>query len=196
MQLYAITDPAYRPGLLDLVEQWAIAGVHFIQLREKDLPAPDLQALARKVRAKIDRKRTKLLINIANPASALLAREAGAEGVHLAGKPTPGAAQSIRHIFPNAIISLPCHTQEDIEVALHGEADLILFSPIFEKGTAAQPHGLEALHQACITAQTIPVFALGGVTAGNAAVCLAAGAAGVAGIRLFAGDDWRSLPAG
>jgi thiamine-phosphate pyrophosphorylase len=195
MQLYAITDPAYRPRLLDLVEQWAIAGVHFIQLREKDLPAPDLQALARKVTAKIDRKRTKLLINIADPAWALLAREAGAQGVHLAGKPTPGAAQSIRQIFPDAIISLPCHTQEDIKIALHGEADLILFSPIFEKGTA-QPQGLEALHQACITAQNIPVFPLGGVTAANAAACLAVGAAGVAGIRLFAGDDWRSLPAG
>jgi thiamine-phosphate pyrophosphorylase len=37
------------------------------------------------------------------------------------------------------------------------------------------------------------VFALGGVTAANAAECVAAGAAGIAAIRLFAGDDWRRL---
>jgi thiamine-phosphate pyrophosphorylase len=193
MQLYAITDPAHRPRLLDLVEQWTTAGVHFIQLREKDLPAPQLQALACQVAAQIDHTRTKLIINTADPTSALLAREAGAEGVHLAGKPTPGAASIVRQIFPDAIISLPCHTHKEIEIAVLEEADLILFSPIFEKATA-QPRGLEALHQACVTAQTIPVFALGGVTAANAADCLAAGAAGVAGIRLFAGDDWRGLP--
>jgi thiamine-phosphate pyrophosphorylase len=195
MQCYAITDPAYRPQLLDLVEQWTAAGVHFIQLREKDLTPPQLRALARQVTAKIDHTRTKLLINIAVPTSALWAREAGADGVHLAGKPTPGAANAARQIFPSALISLPCHSLEDIELAVKEQADLILFSPIFEKATAAS-RGLEALHQACVTAQTIPVFALGGLTAANAPDCLAAGAAGVAGIRLFAGNDWRRLPAG
>jgi thiamine-phosphate pyrophosphorylase len=194
MQLYAITDPAHGPQLLNLVAQWAAAGVHFIQLREKDLPAPQLQALASQVTAKTNQTRTKLLVNVATPASALLAREAGAQGVHLAGKPTPGAAHAVRQLFPDAIISLPCHTQEDIKRAVQEQADLILFSPIFEKATA-HPQGLEALHQACVAAQTIPVLALGGVTAANAAGCLAAGAAGVAGIRLFAGDDWRGLPA-
>jgi thiamine-phosphate pyrophosphorylase len=194
MQLYAITDPAHRPQLLDLVEQWTTAGVRFIQLREKALPAPQLHILACQLAARIDHTCTKLLINIATPESALLARDAGAQGIHLAGKPALGAANKARQIFPNAIISLPCHTQEEIELAVHEQADLILFSPIFEKPTA-QPQGLEALHQACVTAQTIPVFALGGVTAVNAAGCLAAGAAGVAGIRLFAGDDWRGLPA-
>lgn len=195
MQSYAITDPEYRPQLLDLVEQWTAAGVHFIQLREKDLAPPQLQALARQVAAKINHTRTKLLINIASPASALLASEAGADGVHLAGKPTPAAADAVRTVFPNALLSLPCHTLEDIELAVKEQADLVLFSPIFEKATAA-PQGLKALHQACASAPTIPVFALGGVTAANALECLAAGAAGVAGIRLFAGDDWRLLPAG
>jgi thiamine-phosphate pyrophosphorylase len=194
MQLYAITDPAHRPQLLNLVEQWATAGVHFIQLREKDLPVPKLQAMARQVTAKTNQTSTKLLINIADPTSALLARDAGAQGVHLSGKPAPGAVNKARQIFPNAIISLPCHALEDIELAVHEQADLILFSPIFEKA-ATQPQGLEALHRACVTAQTIPVFALGGVTAANAASCLAAGAAGVAGIRLFAEDDWRGLSA-
>jgi thiamine-phosphate pyrophosphorylase len=74
--------------------------------------------------------------------------------------------------------------------------DLVLFSPVFEKlaGPPATPQGLQALHRACAAAEAIPVLALGGVTSINAQDCLAAGAAGVAGIRLFAGDDWRRLP--
>ncbi len=71
----------------------------------------------------------------------------------------------------------------------------MLFSPVFEKLAApkAAPQGLEALRRACAAAEGIPVFALGGVTSTNAQDCLTAGAAGVAGIRLFAADDWRRL---
>jgi thiamine-phosphate pyrophosphorylase len=121
---------------------------------------------------------------------------AGADGVHLAGKPTPGAAGSVRQTFRaagrDAIISVPCHSLDDIHVARKEQVDLILFSPIFEKPEAA-PQGLEALRRACAAAEGIPVFALGGVTSLNAQACLTAGAAGVAGIRLFAADDWRRL---
>jgi thiamine-phosphate pyrophosphorylase len=128
--------------------------------------------------------------------------------VHLAGKPTPGAAQRARQLFRaagrtadrtadfDAIISVPCHTLDDIRVARKEQVDLMLFSPVFEKLAApkAEPQGLEALRQACAAAEAIPVLALGGVTSLNAQECLAAGAAGVAGIRLFATDDWRLLP--
>ena len=77
-------------------------------------------------------------------------------------------------------------------MAVVQRVDLILFSPVFEK-LSRQPHGLEGLRHACAAAQGIPVFALGGVTAANAAGCIAAGATGIAAIRFFAGDDWRCL---
>ena len=210
MQLCAITDrrrlsaatqseAALRRQLLDLVQDWTAGGVHFIQLREKDLSAPDLQSLAREMAEKIDRSRSKLLVNLSAAESAALAVAAGADGVHLAGKPAPGAARSVRQIFRaagrDAIISVPCHSLDDIHVARKEQVDLILFSPVFEKLAApeAAPQGLEALRQACAAAEGIPVFALGGVTSFNAQDCLTAGAAGVAGIRLFALDDWRRL---
>jgi thiamine-phosphate pyrophosphorylase len=60
-----------------------------------------------------------------------------------------------------------------------------VFAPVFEKKDApeTQRAGLAALREAC--GAKIPVLALGGVTLQNAALCLDAGAAGIAGIRLF-----------
>jgi thiamine-phosphate pyrophosphorylase len=207
MQLCAITDRsllspatgpemALRRRLLGLAQGWAAGGVHFIQLREKDLAAPELQSLAREMAERIDGSRSQLLVNVSAAESAALAVSAGADGVHLAGKPAPGAALRARQLFRavgrDAIVSLPCHGVDDIHVARKEQVDLILFSPVFEK-LQAVPQGLEALRRACAAAEGIPVFALGGVTSNNAQDCLAAGAAGVAGIRLFADDDWRRL---
>jgi thiamine-phosphate pyrophosphorylase len=211
MQLCAITDrrllsaakeseAALRRRLLGLVQDWAAGGVHFIQLREKDLPVPELQSLALEIAERIDGSRSQLLVNVSAAESAALAVSAGAAGVHLAGKPAPGAALRARQLFRaagrtadvNPIVSVPCHSLDDIHVARKEQVDLILFSPVFEKLQAA-PQGLEALSRACAAAEGIPVFALGGVNSSNAQDCLAAGAAGVAGIRLFADDDWRRL---
>lgn len=191
-------EASRRQRLLSLVEGWAAGGVDFIQLREKDLDAHQLQLLAGELVERIGRNRTKLLVNISAPETAALALAAAADGVHLAGKPAPGAARSVRQSFRSrgrdAIISVPCHDLDDIRVAVAEQVDLLLFSPVFEK-LSVQSKGLEALGRACVEAQGIPVFALGGVTLANAPECLAAGAAGVAGIRLFAAGDWQQLKA-
>jgi thiamine-phosphate pyrophosphorylase len=213
MQLCAITDrrEATQP-LVSLVESWSAGGVHFIQLREKDLSADALESLAREIMGKIDRSRSKLLINVSTLPSVALAMAAGTDGVHLAGKPRTGLAGRVRQTFGSItpIISVPCHSLEDIDVAVQEEVDLMLFSPVFEKVSgrkvseekvsgeklSAQVQGLEGLRRACAAARGKPVFALGGVTADNASDCVAMGAAGIAGIRLFAGEDWRRLQNG
>jgi thiamine-phosphate pyrophosphorylase len=206
MQLCAITNRrrSTQP-LLRLVEAWSAGGVDFIQLREKDLEATALQSLTLEVMAKIDRSRSKLLVNIPAPELAAVALAAGADGVHLAGKPRPGATANVRQTFREreVIISVPCHTLQDIDVALKEQVDLILFSPVFEKlsgetSSLVSPllQGLDGLRRACAAAPGTAVFALGGVTATNAPACITEGAAGVAGIRLFAGDDWRRLQHG
>jgi thiamine-phosphate pyrophosphorylase len=68
-------------------------------------------------------------------------------------------------------------------------ASLILFGPVFEKRIGVKPiaagAGLDLLRAACAAAAPVPVLALGGITQANTAACLAAGAAGIAAIRLF-----------
>jgi thiamine-phosphate pyrophosphorylase len=83
------------------------------------------------------------------------------------------------------LVAASCHSNEDVIRADSEGADFAVFAPVFGKNNAPgrQPTGLAALHEACRA--KIPVLALGGVTMGNAASCLDAGAAGVAGIRLF-----------
>jgi thiamine-phosphate pyrophosphorylase len=197
MQLYAITDRRLAESqghdLLTLAAGWISGEVDFLQLREKDLAPSRLQTLAQQLAAGVRwLARSKLLVNVPTPESARLALEAGADGVHLSGSPRTGSVRAVHRILPKAFVSLPCHSMAEVEIALQEEADLILFSPIFEKpGLPSQ--GLDALHYACVAAQGIPVFALGGVTSANAAECVEAGAAGVAGIRLFASGDWRLL---
>ena len=206
MKLCAITDRLSLSSparLLELAEDWAAGGVEFIQLREKDLDASQLTSLARLVKARIAGSRSKLLINISSPEAGIASPGAGisaseaaelgfADGVHLAGKPRLGAAGTVRRQFPGGLVSMPCHSLEDVHVAVAEQADLLLFSPVFEKG-AAPPQGIPGLRRACDAARGIPVYALGGVSSVNAPACIAAGAAGVAGIRLFAGGDWRRL---
>jgi thiamine-phosphate pyrophosphorylase len=78
---------------------------------------------------------------------------------------------------------------EEVRRAAGNGVDLILFGPVFEKRVAdvvvVEGLGLDALQEACAAAEGTPVLALGGVTWPRAELCIEAGAAGVAGIRLF-----------
>jgi thiamine-phosphate pyrophosphorylase len=78
-----------------------------------------------------------------------------------------------------------CHCPAEVIQASAQAATFAVFAPVFEKKNipGAHPTGLAALRQAC--AANIPVLALGGITLANAGSCLAAGAAGIAAIRLF-----------
>jgi thiamine-phosphate pyrophosphorylase len=192
MLLCAITDGKRPANLVDQAVNWSEKGVDFIQLREKDLDPAQFASLAREILGTIDRSKSKILLNVPSAKSAGPALETGADGVHLAGKPVPGAAAAVRREFPRAIISVPCHDLDEVKTAITERVGLILFSPVFEK-VAAPPQGLAALARACRAAQGIPVLALGGVTVANAPDCLSAGAVGVAGIRLFAGAEWPIL---
>jgi thiamine-phosphate pyrophosphorylase len=206
MLLYAITERRMLSGteserwaeLIALARRWARGGVDYIQIREKELPPEELVSLARNLVAAVreEGSRTRVLVN--GPAE--IALEAGADGVHLPGNvPQPAAGEAhelYRRAGRDAIISCACHSVNEVRAAR--DASLIVYAPVFEKvdspqGVVAEGQGLAVLGEACRAAGPTPVFALGGVTSQNAKDCIAAGAAGVAGIRLFLGDEWRKL---
>lgn len=195
---YAITDRQSLPGseeqqqvaLVQQVEHWAAEGVDYIQLREKDLSAFALSALARRILEALCGASTKLLIN----SRADVAVAADAHGVHLTADSNALTPDQVRQIYADAglntpIVSMSCHRASEADLARTLGADLILFAPVFQKSVARQlvapGHGLAALRAACAAAAPVPVIALGGVTHENAGDCVQAGAAGVAGIRLF-----------
>jgi thiamine-phosphate pyrophosphorylase len=199
MLRYAITSRVLFSGNNDgerqaaLVEQaarWAADGVDFIQLREKDLSAAALAELARNILKQISPTPTRLLIN-SRPDIAIAT---ASHGVHLTSAAGELSPSQVRLLFaaanrPAPWITVSCHTLPEIVRAQAEQADAILFAPVFEKPLPGQSpipgQGLDCLHDACIAAAPIPVYALGGVTHDNAPACLRAGAAGIAGIRMF-----------
>jgi len=206
MLLYAITGRRLSPGdeqerrdrLVSLASEWARGGVEYIQVREKDLAPAELLALARRIVAAVRMAggATRVLVN--GPAEVAL--EAGADGVHLPGSALAGEADGAREMYRRsgreAVVSRACHSVEEVLAAR--DASLIVFAPVFEKvigleNEAYQGVGLGILSEACRAAAPIPVVALGGVTSENVTGCVAAGAAGVAGIRLFLWEEWRAL---
>jgi thiamine-phosphate pyrophosphorylase len=90
-------------------------------------------------------------------------------------------------------VTVSCHKVEEVRQAASDGTDLALFAPVFEKKDrpGTHPAGLEDLRRA--SQFGIPVLALGGITLENAAVCVAAGAAGIAAIRLFQENDIREV---
>lgn len=163
----------------------ARAGVDAVLLREKRLAPEDLVALTRSVVAACGQGGTKVVV-AGSPAVALAG---GAHGVHLSGG--VGTPASVRVQMPKAWVSVSCHSLEEVEGARLAGADAVLFAPVFGKvvaGVEVVPGvGLLRLQQACAVAFPMAVFALGGVDEANVAACVQAGAAGVAGIRLFFG---------
>jgi thiamine-phosphate pyrophosphorylase len=212
---------AQRDGLIALARVWAENGVALAQLREKDLPVEELIALAQAMQRAVRDvgATTRILLN----ASPAVARAAGADGVHLPASAAAQRFDEIRkfnEIRSQSIsdaasstlrslwISVACHTQREVEQARDQNVDCILFAPVFEKRISSRFRGeysedmdtlpgvgLAALAAACSAAHPVPVLALGGVTAHNAASCVAAGASGIAAIRLFHGSprDWSAL---
>ncbi len=189
--LYLITDRSLcrEQNLPDAVERALQGGVSLVQLREKDLADKDLLELAGALRRITARAEVPLLIN----GRVDIALAVRADGVHLSPA-TPGLDRARERLGPQALIGFSAHSIEEIRLAERIDADFVTFSPIYptpSKSAFGPPLGIEALREAC--AQTeLPVYALGGITAGRLAEIRPAGAAGFACIRaLLAADDPR-----
>lgn len=177
MKRYYITDRkalgGFRP-LLETIRDQMHLGVDYIQIREKDLTARELFEFTLAVIEVRDREAAarlpaKILVNT----RADIALATHADGVHL---PSSAPEQTL----PRLLVARSCHTLLDIKKT---RADFVTFGPIFETPGKGAPLGLDALRNACQLGK--PVYALGGIDWENAAGCIQAGAAGIAGVRLF-----------
>ena len=170
-------------NILQLVRAAVAAEVPLFQIREKALHARVLYALTARA-AEITRgSKTRLLVNDRSD----IARAAGADGVQLTAHSL--AASVVREVYgPEFLIGVSTHSLETAVAASKSAADFVVFGPVFEtesKRAYGAPQGLEKLRAVADELRGFPVIAIGGITMENAASCFAAGASGVAAIRLL-----------
>jgi len=159
--------------LEDVVDEAIKGGVNLIQLREKDLPTGELLALAIRLR-EVTRGRALLVINDRLD----VAMAAGADGVHL---PENGLPVAIARwlLGQHTLIGRSVHSEEAAAEAEQAGADYVQLGTIYatESKPDAKPAGPDLVRKVS-GAVGIPVLAVGGVRAENAADVIEAGASG------------------
>lgn len=166
MRVHALVEDA------DTARRAVADGATVVQLRLKGAPTVQVVALGREL-ADLD---AQLVVNDDLDA----ALELGC-GVHL-GQSDPGAERAAAAGIP---LGISARTRREAAVAEYSGATYIGAGPIWatpSKPDADEPIGLDGLREVCL-AVTIPVVAIGGIDASNAADCIRAGASGVAVIR-------------
>lgn len=153
----------------------AAAGATVVQLRVKGASTDELVALGRE----LDGIQAELVVN--DDVDAAL--ELGC-GVHL-GQTDRGLERAAAAGIP---LGVSARTRREAAVAEYSGATYIGAGPVWttpSKDDAGAAIGLGGLADVCL-AVSVPVVAIGGVEAANAAECIRAGASGVAVIRAVA----------
>ncbi|MGE5257746.1 MAG: thiamine phosphate synthase [Hyphomicrobiales bacterium] len=177
--LYLVTDRGLSRGraTLDIVRAAVRGGVTCVQLREKTCSTREFIAEALAIRDFLKSHDIPLIIN--DRVDVALA--VGADGVHLGQTDMPLAmARSV--LGRSHIIGISAESLRDAAEAEAGGADYLGVSPIFATATktdTAAPLSLEGLRAIRRTVK-LPLIAIGGVGASNAADVMASGADGVA----------------
>jgi thiamine-phosphate pyrophosphorylase len=168
---------------IDTARAAVSGGATVIQLRLKDASTEDVVARGREFVALSNR--VTFVVNDDVDA----AIELGADGVHL-GQSDRGAERALR---AGLLVGLSAATVDQADAAEAAGAAYIGAGPVWatpSKPDAEPPIGLDGL-AAIANTVSIPVVAIGGIDASNAALCIRAGAVGVAVIR--AARDARTL---
>jgi 8-oxo-dGTP diphosphatase len=175
---YAITH-AREIGVeqqLRRLAQRLAQGLKLIQVREKGMPAPELERFAAAVIALARPHGARVLIN----SDTELARRAGADGVHLASAQL--ARLERRPAFDWCAAS--CHNAGELVRAAELGADFAVLGPVQATLTHpdSTPIGWESF-SALVRGASLPVFALGGMQPDNLETAWRYGAQGIAMLR-------------
>jgi thiamine-phosphate pyrophosphorylase len=187
LRLIAITDNIRdgQSGLTTRASAAAAGGATCIQLRLKEVSARDLVGVARELVRAVG---VPVIVND----RADVAIAAGAAGVHLGADDLP--AHAVRSFAPEGFI-IGVSVGSDVEIENARGADYAGIGPVFptgtkrDAGTAIGPGEFARL----AAATGIPAVGIGGITADNAGLVIAAGASGIAAVAaIFGASDPRA----
>ena len=187
--LYVITDEKLIPRVrfFETVEKALAGGADIVQLRDKTSAPSEIVALGRELLEITKRYGVPLIIND----SPDLMMEVGADGVHL-GEDDPNVIPTRKKLGNGAIIGVSCYgsVPRGINAERMG-ADYVVFGTPWSTPTkpGRVPTPFETLVEAKTAVTGIPIFAIGGIFAHNAAEVLATGVDGVAVITSVFGSE-------
>jgi thiamine-phosphate pyrophosphorylase len=183
--LYLVTDPELARGrpLADVVAAAVRGGVTLVQLRDKHAGGWALLETARALKTLLDPLGVPLIVNDRVD----VAHAAGA-GCHVGQSDLPAAAA--RAILgPNAVLGVSLDHPEQARAVDPAQVDYVAHGPFAATGTktdAGVAVGAEGL-AAARRLTGLPLIAIGGVDARNAAAAVRAGADGIAVVSAIMG---------
>lgn len=188
LAVYAVTPDGFDPDLHEAPLAAAFkAGLRCVQLRDKSAEPAKLAALASTWRRISAAHGALLIIND----HADLAAAVAADGVHLG--PNDESLAAVRARCPNLLLGGSASSPERALLLAQQGADYLGVGAIFDasatKPDARHNRGPELLRELRDMPGVghLPLVAIGGITADNAARCYAAGASGVAAVRAILG---------
>jgi thiamine-phosphate pyrophosphorylase len=180
----------WSPLLLTQVRAAVEAGVDLVQLRETDLDAAALFALAASIVSEIPGARERLMVNDRLD----VAVASGAGGVHL--RESSFSIEAARRIAPKGFrIGRSVH---DVAGAAHSRAaDYLIAGTVLATPSKARTSllGWDGLRAIVGAAEGRPILGIGGLTAASMPELAATGAAGLAAIGAFVPDSDQDLTA-
>jgi thiamine-phosphate pyrophosphorylase len=186
LSLYLVADVEFASGrdLAYLAGEAVLGGVTIVQLRAKGLKTSEFLDLATRMAAVLKERSVPLIINDRVD----IAMACGADGVHLGQDDgPPDVARTL--LGGSKIIGVSVNTLEEAHEAERLGADYIGLGPIYATTTkdtelpVLGPEELRRMRQKI----GIPIIAIGGINAGNAAEVMKAGAAGIAVVSAILG---------
>jgi thiamine-phosphate pyrophosphorylase len=188
LRLYAIVDPEQSDDCAALARRVVLGGATLVQLRDKNGTTREMIARAQEIKAALASSRVPLLVNDRVD----VALTAGADGVHL-GQDDMAIDDARRLLGRAAIIGLSVKAIPEAKAAPLQALDYAAVGGVFatssksNPGSPIGPAGLASVIQTLrARASALPVCAIAGITAGNAAEVIAAGADGIAVISALA----------
>ena len=189
MLLYAVTDQMWlKEGetLGDVVESVLQNGATFLQIREKDLAQDAFEAEAERLKTLCAQHGVPFVVND----SVEIALQCDADGVHVGQSDIKG--RDIRAMIgPDKILGISAGTVEEAVAAEKAGADYIGVGAIFTTSTKknARNMTMEQLKE-IVSSVSIPVVAIGGISAENILQLRGSGVDGVAVVSaIFAAED-------